>query len=337
MMDNALKNTELLQKYMAASQSMGAFDNGRADFQEAQAYYRQAADALISFYTIKESDNARKNAILYTGAFIALKAADAFEYVIARYRERFYKSVKGKEFMIPCVDKDVFCSYADFARSIRELSPQTDLWLKQFTSGYKHASEERARKDVESLKSMPITEVGLKICHLKGLIEYCDILIKAINVLACDDESEKRNAEKANLYFEKGIAELSDLAFAYEDMLEVDPDALSMEKLREVCRRQKNMSTSFMRALLSMEIPNEVMDDVAPSELAAEVIKRKKFESAQMICACEDYLRCMFSIDDHGEASDFPAPSKIMAWTYCALKIGNVMMADFLNAIAMRT
>ena len=332
---NVMKNMELLQKYLNKYQAWGADDNKIADFKEAQSYYSQAIDAMSDFNRVENTDAMTKSAILYTGTFIAMKAVNGFEHVIARYKDEFYKDAtnKGKEFKIPDADSDKIESYANLARSIRDLTPEMDLWLKKFTLGQTYNKKSGAYTGDRQFYEVPITEKGLKIYHLKALIDYCEVMIKGINILASDSLSETFNAENINYYFERGSGKLTSLSIMYDGTCKGNPDSIETKYLIQFCTRCKNMFKDFMSAMILAEYPNLVIDGMDVQDLFDEITKCTKYKSVNMLIDFEDNLKLMFAIDESRDPDDLPAPYKIVSWASRAMEIANAMKLDISEGV----
>lgn len=332
---NVMKNMELLQKYLNKYQAWGADDNKIADFKEAQSYYSQAIDAMSDFNRVENTDAITKSAILYTGTFIAMKAVNGFEHVIARYKGEFYKDAtnKGKEFKIPDTDSDKIESYSNLARSIRDLTPEMDLWLKKFTLGQTYNKKSGSYPGDRPFYEVPITEKGLKIYHLKALIDYCEVMIKGINILASNSLSETFNAENINYYFERGSGKLTSLSIMYDGTCKGNPDSIEAKYLIQFCTRCKNMFKDFMSAMILAEYPNLVIDGMDVQDLFDEITKCTKYKSVNMLIDFEDNLKLMFAIDESRDPDDLPAPYKIVSWASRAMEIANAMKLDISEGV----
>lgn len=333
--ENTIKNAELLRKYLTTYQAWGADAGKIADFREAQAYYSQAIDAITDFN--RSDDDTVKNAILYTGTFIAMKAVNGFEHVIAKYRDDFRNDPqnKGVEFKIPCttekVSQDKLEEYANLARNIRELTPEMDLWLKKFTNGQHHSQGEEYDG---KFWAIPIQERGLKIYHLKSLIDYCEAMMKGINILASDSLSETFNAENVNYYFEKGSGRLTSLSIAFAESCRIGLNNCKVEDICTMAVRCRNLFTDFMSAIILSEYPNLVLDNMDITDLFVELTKcTKKPKSVQMLLSFEDQLLELITIANYRDPEDFPPMSKMESWLSQALEIGNAMKMDISDYI----
>lgn len=333
--ENVMKNMELLKKYLDKYQAWGADNNKIADFKEAQAYYSQAIDALSDFNRIENTDAMTKNAILYTGTFIAMKAVNGFELVVARYKDEFYKDTtnKGKIFSLPDIDQDKFESYANLAKSIRDLTPEMDLWLRKFTNGQTYDKQKVAYTGDRQFYEVPITEKGLKIYHLKALIDYCEAMIKGINILASDNLSETFNAENINYYFDRGSGKLTSLSIMYDGTCKGNPDSIETKYLIQFCTRCKNMFQDFMSAMILVEYPNLVLENMDVIDLFDEITKCTKYKSVQMLIDFEDNLKLMFAINESRDPDNLPAPYKIVSWASRAMEIANAMKLDISEGV----
>ena len=332
---NVTKNMELLQKYLNKYQAWGADDNKIADFKEAQSYYSQAIDAMSDFNRVENTDVMTKSAILYTGTFITMKAVNGFEHVIARYKDEFYKDAtnKGRAFKIPDTDSDKIESYANLARSVRDLAPEMDLWLKKFTLGQTYNKKSGAYPGDRQFYEVPITEKGLKIYHLKALIDYCEVMIKGINILASDSLSETFNAENINYHFERGSGKLTSLSIMYDGTCKGNPDSIETKYLIQFCTRCKNMFKDFMSAMILAEYPNLAIDGMDVQDLFDEITKCTKYKSVNMLIDFEDNLKLMFAIDESRDTDNLPAPYKIVSWASRVMEIANAMKLDISEGV----
>ena len=330
------KNMEALKEYLTKNQAWGADIDKIVDYREAQAYYRSAIESLKEFYTTAVSDVPAKRAALFTGTFIAMKAVSDLQNVIAIYIEELRNDPanRGHIYSIPCatekVTEEILEEYSVFFKSLLELAPDRDRWLRRFTEGQVYSSGADEAKEYEDFKNIPFTESGLKVYHLKALIRYCEILIMGIGILARDD----LNFKKSCAYFEKGSTALTHLSMKYEEFLEHDPDTLSEDQLIEICKICADMYRSLMPALVSAAIPGSAVDEMTPADMISEISKCRKFKSSDKICASENNILRVLDIADHGITADSPKPVRIITHIYVAMGIGNALKLDFSEAVA---
>ena len=333
---NVMKNTEMLQKYLAKYNAWSNDDSKVADFREAQAYYSQAIDAMNDFNRIEQEDKTAKSAVLFTGAFIAMKAVDGFERIIARYKDEFYKKPenKGKEFIVPDIDQDKFASCANLAKTIRDLTPSMDLWLKKFTNAAEYYDTGKTQVDYSrAYYDVPVTENGLKIYHLKTLIDYCEDMLKAINILASDNLSETLNNTNVNFFFKRGSGKHTGLNMFYDEHCTGNPDDIDKKDLIQLCTRIKNMFNDYFAAMALLVQPNQSIEDLDINDRLSIIMKQPKLKSVQMMIDFEDNLTQIIKIATTKNPEDLPSPTKTVSWTVRALEIANAFKMDISEEI----
>lgn len=310
--NNVMQNYELLKTYLDKYHAWGADDNKIADYKEAQAYYCRAIDAVNDFYRTEAADSAAKNAYLYTGTFIAMKAVNGFEHVIARYKDDYYKDAanKGTEFIIPGMEQDTQELYSDFVRSIRDLTPEMDLYLRKYTVGQTYINKHH--EDDKEYYVVPVTEDGMKINHLETIIRYCEEMIRAINLLSNEDSSDRFDAEGANLSFEKACCKLTGFQKAYEDVCN---DEIERKDLIILCDRCVKMYKDFLDVQMMINDQNS---------------KRK---SEIMVEDFKDNLMTLDSIAESKDSENLPSPYKIVGWIGHSMEIANAIKKDFTGSI----
>lgn len=341
-------HADLLRKYLTKYQVWGADDSKVADFRDAQQYYNQAIEALGDYDKVDSEAVEVKQTILFTGTAVAMRAVDAFENVIVKYAEEFKanKANVGKQFIIPGTEDSETSrkldSFRNLTKNIRTLTPELDLWLKKFALTQKVPGA----AEVEHWEDVKITERGLRIYHLKSLIDYCEIMIKGINVLAADNHIEVNYAKDINFFFEKGSGCLTSLLMLYDNLnlSRADATQFTTEQFTSYCRRCTNMFKHLMSALVLIGVSTDTdeknknitaaeLKDMEPDTIAALLLQYKQFRSADMINEFEDNLLRLFIVRDTSDVCDFEQPSKLIAIMSRALEIGQQMKIDITNSI----
>ncbi len=337
MKSQTVQNEELLKKYLNKYQLFGADFDKIIDFREAQAYYQQAIEAITDF---NRSDNdVTKNAILYTGTFIAMKSINSFENVIVKYGEEFRENPenRGKVFELPFdrakVDEEKFYGLKNLANDIRKLTPDLDMWLKKFTVGQTHDL-----KDIDyhgEYWNIPITDNGLKIYHLKSLVDYCENMSSMIRVFTVTDDvansDDLSNVENINHYFNKGSGLLTSLNIAYSNKRIDDCDEDDIHRLFKISR---NLLTNFLLAIMLAEVPNlteyqnllDLLDDLEANKIS------KSNKAINMVISQIDDIKLMVSLIDKPE-SEFPPRHIIDSWISQVLEMGNALKVELLNIV----
>lgn len=312
---NVMQNTELLKSYLDKSRAWNADDNKIADYKEAQAYYSRAIDSVNDFYRTEPADAASKNAILYTGTFIAMKAVNGFEHVIARYKDDFYKDVenKGKLFIVSGAEQDALEAYANFVKGIRELTPEMDLYLRKYTAGQTYA--DKHHEDNREFYVVPITEDGLKIDHLETIIKYCEVMIRAINLLSNEGSSLQFDAEGRNVFFEKACRKLTGLQRAYEDVCNDNLNEIERKDLIVLCDQCVKMYKDFLDVQMMIDNQNY------------------KGKSEIMVEDFKDNYMTLCSVAESGDSENLPSTYKIAGWIGHSMEIANAIKKDFAGTI----
>jgi hypothetical protein len=331
-------SADLLRKYLTKYQVWGEDNNKLADFRDAQQYYSQAIRAFGDYYKARPEEKDIRMTILFTGTAVAMRAVNSFEHVIARYNEEFRadKSNIGKLFVIPGTDDPEVAekleSYQTLSRNFRDLTPDLDLWLKKFSLHHKNDSVPES----DDCEDVSITENGLRINHLKYLIDYCEIMIRSIYILATDDPSETEKAEKVNYHFQKGSDSLIDLLLLYssQNLADTDPKDLSEDQFKEYCVSCTNMFRNLMSALLLSEDIDLDADNMSPSDLAATLLAGKRCASANMIDEFENNLHKIFAVEETGDPKNFGTTGKLIVILSRALEIAQEMKTDITMAVA---
>lgn len=338
MQNQNMQNVELLKKYLDKYQLFGADFDKRVDYREAQTYYQQIVEAITDFN--RSDDDITKNAILYTGIVIAMKAIDSFENVIAKYRDEFFENSKNKghAFELPLelskVDEEKFYKSKNLADSIRKLTPDMDMWLKKFTVGQTHDTKSDT-KYYTDFRDIPITYDGVKIYHLKALVDYCENMSSIIRVFTVTDDKynydDLVNVENINNYFSQGSNLLTALNIAYSNKRIEDCDEASINKIFKISR---NLLTKFLLAIMLSEVPNlteyqnllDLLDSIENNKL----IKQNK--AINMVIAQRDEIELMVKLIDRPE-SEFPPRHIIDSWISQILEIGNALKVELLNIV----
>lgn len=336
--ENSAITADMLRKYLTKSQAWGSDNNKLADFRDAQAYYSQAIEALGDYDKVDPELTDLKQTILFTGTTVAMRAVNSFEHVIARYHEEFRedKANNNKEFVIPGTDDPEVArkleSYHNLAINIRDLTPDIDLWLKKFSLGYKKSGAEAT----EHWEDVKITERGLKIYHLKSLIDYCEIMIKGINILAADNHAQKETAKDINYFFEKGSGCLTGLLYLYDkfNLGNADPKKFTTTEFADYCKKCTNMFRYLMSALILLEDPDIQVGTMDALDLAATLMNYKKYPSTRKLNEFEDNLLKLFIVHDENDVDSFDQPGKLIYILDRAVEIAQDMKRDITDAIA---
>ncbi len=332
--ENSTITADLLRKYLTKYQVWDEDNNKLADFRDAQQYYAQAIEAFGNYYKACPEEKDIRMTILYTGTFVALRAVNSFEHVIARYHEEFRedRSNNAKPFIIPEVKKEgvaeKYGRYTELVRNIRDITPELDLWLKKFSLHHK--------KDVATeYDDVTITENGLGINHFKSLIDYCELMIRSIYILAAENPSETEKAEKVNYLFQKGSDSLTGLLLLYgsQDLGNTDPNDFSTDQFKGYFVSCTHMLGELMSALLLSENPDSDVDHMSPADLATALIGVKRCASAQMLYEFEDNLHKLFAVEKADDPKEFGPPGKLIAILSRALEIAQEMKKDITKAV----
>ena len=338
MKSETVQNAELLKKYLNKYQLFGADFDKIIDFREAQAYYQQAIEAITDFN--RSDDDVTKNAILYTGTFMAMKSVNSFENVIVKYRDEFRDNPenKGKVFELPfdraLVTEEKFYGCKNLADSIRKLTPDMDMWLKKFTVGQKHDSKEEYN-EYDGFWNIPITDNGLKIYHLKSLVDYCENMLNMIHIFTVTNDEEEDfstlfNIENINYYFNKGSSTLTSLNIAYSKKRIEDCTA---DDIRMLCTRSRNLLTNFLVAIILSEVPNLVIENPILLDLLPEIEElSNKTKAINMVIAQKDEIELMVKLINKPE-SEFPPKHVIDSWISQVLEIGNALKVEISNIV----
>ena len=327
-----------LRKYLTEYQVWGEDNNKLADFRDAQQYYRQAIRTFGDYYKTPPEKKDIRMTILFTGTAVAMRAVNSFEHVIARYNEEFRadKSNIGKLFVIPETEDTEIARkldlYRTLAKNIRDLTPELDLWLKKFSLHHKNDSVPES----DDCEDVSITENGLRINHFKSLIDYCELMIRGIYILATDNPSETEKAEKVNYYFQKGSDSLIGLLLLYSshNLFDTDPKDLSADQIKEYCVSCTQMLRNLMSALLLSEDPDINVDHMSPADLTATLIAGKRCSSANMIDEFENNLHKLFAVEETDDSREFGTPGKLIVILSRALEIAQEMKIDITMAVA---
>ena len=331
MKSQTVQNLELLEKYLNKYQLFGADFDKNIDFREAQAYYTQAIDAITDFYL--SNDDVTKNANLYTGTFMAMKAINNFENVIVKYRDEFFENPKniGQVFELPFelakVDEEKFNGRKNLADSIRKLTPDMDLWLKKFTVGQKHYLKEDSEYH-GNYWDIPITDNGLKIYHLKSLVDYCENMSNMIRSFGSpNDHSIIANI---NNNFNIGSDQLTALNIAYSAKRIEDCTEDDIHRLFTLSRK---LLTSFLAAIFLSEVPNLDIENSRLLDLLPEIEELgNKTKAINMVIAQKDEIELMVKLIDKPE-SEFPPRHIIDSWINQILVIGNALKVEIINIV----
>ena len=338
MVESNMVIAELLKEYLTKYQVWGADNTKLADFRDAQQYYGQAIESFGNYYKSRPKDKDIRMTILFTGTAVTMRAVNSFEHVIARYNEEFRadKNNNGKEFKIPGADTpkelNKMEQYGALARSIRKLTPDLDLWLKKFS--LHHKSD--VVPELDDWKDVTITEDGLRINHFKCLVDYCELMIRAIGILATDNPSKTERAKKANHLFQKGSDSLYGLLRLYssQNLGDTDPNDLSPDQIKEYCVSCTDMYRDLMSALLLSENPDLDVDYMSPADLAKTLVDSKRNSSAQKIYEFEDNLHKLFIVKETDDPKEFGSPDKLVAILSRAMEIAQDIKKDITEAIA---
>lgn len=244
------RSAELAKQYEKRVQiAYDVFNGAVLNLGLAEELLANAEKALVDFNRTSNPDD--KNMCLATGVYEAYNACRYFSQAITNLnRNDIYNEI------------DPDGAYRNLDSEIYAQGVNVLLVLLQYTAGnnydkIKHAKDysDEERRDY---KTIPIYEVGLKIYHLKALIDYCKKFRQALSKLPmATANTNPEMIDSINEFVEKADNKFTSLNIFYNETCNNSYNTVSIDTMIQMCIRIRNMFDDYLSAMILYEYTDD--------------------------------------------------------------------------------
>ena len=244
------RSAELAEQYEKRVQvAYDVFNGAALNLGLAEEFLANAEKALVDFNRTSNPDD--KNMCLATGVYEAYNACRYFAQAITNLnRNDIYNEI------------DPDGAYRNLDSEIRAQGVSILSVLLKYTAGnnydkIKHAKDysDEERRDY---KTIPIYEVGLKIYHLKALIDYCKKFRQALSKLPmATANTNPEMIDNINEFVEKADNKFTSLNIFYNETCNNSSNTVGIDTMIQMCTRIRNMFDDYLSAMILYEYTDD--------------------------------------------------------------------------------
>lgn len=244
------RSAELARQYEKRVQiAYDVFNGAALDLGLAEEFLANAEKALVDFNRTPNPDD--KNMCLATGVYEAYNACRYFTQAITNLNRSDI-----------CNEIDPDGAYRNLDHEITAQGVGILSVLLKYTAGnnydkIKHAKDysEEERRDY---KTIPIYEVGLKIYHLKALIDYCKKFRQALSKLPmATANTNPEMIDSINEFVEKADNKFTSLNIFYNETCNNSSNTVGIDTMIQMCTRIRNMFDDYLSAMVLYEYTDD--------------------------------------------------------------------------------